>query len=75
MWLASNVCIHLKLAICFLCHICSSLDLQQFEPVTFPQNNTAQWQCIYFLAQTFMELQACCAIGMDLNNTVHGTGM
>jgi hypothetical protein len=53
--LASNAYIHLKLAICLLCHIYSSLDLQQFEPVTFRHSNKAQWQCISFLAQTFME--------------------
>ena len=51
-FLASNVYIQLKLVICLLCHIYSSLDLQQFEPVTFPHSNTAQWQCVSFLAQT-----------------------
>jgi len=53
--LASNACIHLKHYICLLCHIYSSLDLQQFESLTFPQSNTAQWQRISFLALTFME--------------------
>ena len=53
--LASNACIHLKHSACLLCHMYSSLDIQSFKSVTFPQSNTAQWQCISFLAKTFME--------------------